>query len=57
MSYKDNYKSIQVNLSRKKYGELIKWLEDKADKDATSLNSIIIRTLLKEFKRYEKEKV
>ncbi len=51
MTYKDKYKSIQVNVSREKYSDLIEWLEQMAITDATSLNSIIIRSLIREMNR------
>lgn len=51
VSYKEKYKSVQVNISREKYADLIEWLEQRAIDDATSLNSIIIRAMIKEWKR------
>lgn len=55
MKHNEKYKSIQVNLSIDKYKYLIEWIIKKAEEDATSLNSIIIRALKKEFLR-DKEK-
>ena len=54
-SHKERYKSIQVNMSLSKHKDLIEWLVKRADDEETSLNSIIIRVLKKEFKRNEKE--
>ena len=55
MSYKDNYKSVQVNLLRDKHKDLIEWLEKKADLEERSLNSIFIHILKKELSRCQKE--
>lgn len=55
MSYKDNYKSIQVNLLRDKHEDLIKWLDDKCNKEERSLNSVIIQILKEERERYVKD--
>lgn len=43
MSYRDNYKSIQVNLLKTKHVDLIKWIEEKCDTEERSLNSLIIQ--------------
>ena len=56
VSYKEKYKSVQVNISREKYADLIEWLEQRAIDDATSLNSIIIRAMIKEWKRDGEDK-
>lgn len=53
-SHKDRYKSVQVNISWKKHQDMIDWLIKKADDEETSMNSIIIRALKKEFDRNEK---
>lgn len=53
MNHKTRYKSIQVNLSLKKHKDLISWLIKKADEEETSMNSIIIRALKKEFSKDE----
>ena len=50
-NYKDNYKSIQINLLKDKHAELIDWLESLSDEEERSLNSIIIHILKKEFER------
>lgn len=50
-SYKDKYKSIQLNLLRDKHSELIEWLESLSDEEERSLNSIIIHILKQELKR------
>ena len=47
MSYKDNYKSIQLNLLREKHADIIKWLEERSELEERSFNSLIIH-LIKE---------
>jgi hypothetical protein len=54
-SYKDKYKSIQLNLLRDKHSELIKWLEKLSDEEERSLNSIIIYILKCELRRVSGE--
>lgn len=49
MSYKDNYKSIQINFMKDKHAELIKWLEKLCYDEERSFNSIVIHILKKEF--------
>jgi len=56
MSYKDNYKSIQVNLLKDKHKELIKWLDEVCADEDRSHNSFIIQLLKKEFERCQGEK-
>jgi len=51
MNSSERYKIIQINISRSKHPDLIKWLENKADEEETSLNSIILRALKKEYLR------
>lgn len=51
MSYKDNYKSIQVNLLKNKHADLIEWIEGRCKKEERSLNSLIIQILKEERER------
>ena len=55
--HNEKYKSIQVNLSWDKHKDIIEWLINKANEDETSLNSIVIRAIKKEFIRDAKEEV
>ena len=55
MSYKDNYKSIQVNLLKNKHQSLIEWLEFKCETEERSLNSVIIQILKEEYGRCQKK--
>jgi len=55
MSYKDNYKSIQVNLLKNKHKDIIKWLESVCEDEERSLNSIIIHILKGEYSRCQKK--
>lgn len=55
MTYKDNYKSVQVNLLKDKHKELIDWLIKVCDDEERSLNSFIINLLKKEFNKDVKE--
>jgi len=48
-NYKDNYKSIQINLLKDKHSKIIEWLEQLCEEEERSLNSIIICILKKEF--------
>jgi len=54
-SYKDKYKSIQLNLLKEKHRDLIEWLENLSDEEERSLNSIIIHILKRELKRSKGE--
>ena len=54
MSYKDNYKSIQINLLRDKHKDLINWLNKMCEDQERSLNSIIIHILKMEFSNGKK---
>ena len=56
MSYKDDYRSIQLNISKQKYQEMIDWLDVIIVEENRSLNSYIVSLLLKEFKRWQNEK-
>jgi hypothetical protein len=56
MEHKERYKSIQINLSLEKHKELIEWLDDKADEEETSYNSVVIRALKNEKAREKKVK-
>lgn len=47
--HKERYKSVQVNLLLDKHKDMIEWLIKKAEEDETSLNSVIIRALKKEY--------
>jgi predicted HicB family RNase H-like nuclease len=47
----EKYKTVQINISWEKHEDMIKWLVQKAKEDETSLNSIIIRALKKEYQR------
>lgn len=55
MSYKDNYKSIQVNLLKDKHKELIDWLDDLCEQEERSHNSFIIQLLKKEYERCQRK--
>ena len=55
MGYKDNYKSVQVNLLKDKHKELINWLTKVCDDEERSLNSFIISLLKKEFNKHAKD--
>lgn len=55
MSYKDNYKSVQLNLLKDKHKELIEWLEELCQEQDRSLNSLIIQLLKKEHERWQKQ--
>ena len=56
MSYKENYKSVQVNLLKDKHKNLIDWLASVCEDEERSLNSVIIRIIKKEYNRHAKEK-
>ena len=56
MSYKDNYKSIQINLQKDKHKDLIEWLKGVCEDEERSLNSVIIHILKKEFSRCQGER-
>lgn len=53
---KDNYKSIQLNLNKKKHKDLIDWIDDMCDVEERSINSFIVSILKKELKKYVEEK-
>lgn len=55
MTYKDNYKSIQLNIPKDKHQELIDWLYDLCDKEERSINSFIIKLLKEEKERQEQK--
>ena len=50
-SYKEKYRSIQLNVSREKYAFLLEWLDERAEKEERSLNFLIIKALLKEYNK------
>lgn len=54
MTYKENYKSIQVNLLKDKHKDLIEWLNDMCEEEERSLNSVIIHMIKKEYNRCQK---
>lgn len=54
MSYKENYKSVQVNLLKDKHKHLIEWLDNICEDEERSLNSVIVHILKKEFSRCQK---
>lgn len=56
MSYKEKYKSIQLNLSRKKYSNIIEWLDNKKKNDCVSINSFILKLLKREFENEKNTK-
>ena len=56
MSYKDNYRSIQVNLLKDKHKQIIEWLDQKCDEQERSLNSFILQLIKEEYNRDVKEK-
>lgn len=56
MAYRDNYKSVQLNLSKKKHQAVIKWLEEKCSDEERSINSFIINLLKKEYLKDEQSK-
>ena len=47
MAYKDNYKSIQLNLLRNRHSTIIEWLEKRRECEERSFNSLILQ-LIKE---------
>jgi hypothetical protein len=56
MEYKNNYKSIQVNLLKDKQQDLIEWLEKVCEEEGRSYNSFIIQLLKKELKARQESK-
>jgi hypothetical protein len=56
MSYKDNYKSIQLNIPKDKHQELIDWLYDLCEQEERSVNSFLIKLLKEEKERHERNK-
>ncbi len=54
MSYKDNYKSVQLNLLKDEHKDIIEWLEKLCKEEDRSLNSLIIRLLKREYECYVK---
>lgn len=55
MSYKDNYKSVQLNLLRNKHSAIIEWLEKRRDREERSLNSLILQLIKEAYERDEKQ--
>jgi hypothetical protein len=55
MSYKDDYKSIQVNLKKSKHQYLIDWLEQQCEEDEISLNSVIIQLIKQEYRKCQRK--
>ena len=51
----NKYKSIHLNVPRKKFKDLITWLEERSVEEDRTLNSFIIRLLKKEYDRYEEK--
>ncbi len=54
MKYRDRYQSIQVNVDKKKYKDLLEWLYKTVEEDDRSINSFIIKLLKKEFNNAKK---
>lgn len=57
MSYKDNYKSVQVNFKKDKHEHIIKWLEEKCSDSERSLNSLILQIIKEAYDNAKDEKV
>ena len=51
MTYRDQYKSIQLNLSKARHQDLIDWLYELCDREERSINSFIIKLLKEERER------
>jgi hypothetical protein len=50
-NYKKLYKSIQLNVSKQKYNDLLMWLGSCAKNEERSLNYIIVKILSNEFEK------
>jgi hypothetical protein len=48
--YKEKYRSIQLNVDKEKYADLLEWLEYRAENEERSFNYLIIKALLEVFK-------
>ena len=55
MSYKDKYRSIQLNLLKDREKDLIEWLEEMSAQEERSLN-FIIKQLIKKAIKEQKTK-
>ena len=54
-NYKIRYRSIQLNVSKKKHAKLLIWLDKLAKDEDRSLNYLITKILLMEYEKDEKK--